>query len=120
MVLGERRNTTNPNPIPGAWLPFTSSYSTQYGRVLGDDAITRVGWGNAADMDPDVAAGFDLVVACGIFALNWCKRRGVVDRTEVMTIPHPSWLYRWGQAAEKKDNTVQSLKRAIGEVYSVT
>jgi hypothetical protein len=97
VFVGERGS--NWDSLPGGWLPFSSKYTTNYGRILGRTA-TLCGWTNAWDNQRPIFDEARLVVACGDVAQHWAE--GVIaksgpGRTRVEKVPHPAALYRWGR-----------------------
>jgi hypothetical protein len=101
VFVGQGRNMQS--NYPGSWLPFTTRYTERYGRVLGDLAFR---WTNM-DGPTDVVDQARLVVACGNQAADWA--RAATSWKKVMHVPHPAWLYRWGQA----EGQIQEVERRI-------
>ena len=116
VVVGEARSS-DPQPPRGAWLPFTSRYTTQFGRLFGDTAVTDVLWTNAAD-DPRVYVdNAKAVVLCGAEARRWYdadpRPKRVVSYQRVLTVPHPSWLFRWGAGLQLVPETERKIQAFI-------
>jgi hypothetical protein len=109
IFIGESRN----EKLPKAWLPFTSSYTTNFGRAFGADAL-KYGWTNANHVRAN--DGFfreflkgKIVVACGTVAQDLCKEMGV-DYLEML---HPAYGFRWGQAKSAFEPAIENLKIEI-------
>lgn len=97
VFVGERGSTSE--NLIGGWLPFTSKYTTNYGRILGDAAL-RVGWTNAWDDQRQIFDTARLVVACGWTAYQWAKevqRIQARSGVKIQQVIHPAALYRWGR-----------------------
>lgn len=109
LFVGEQRTELLERRYPGAWLPFTSRYTTEYGRILGDLAL-ECGWSNAFDCPPEVASRAELVVACGAVAQKWAVD---LRHPRVVNVPHPSWLFRWGGARESRAVITKLLREVI-------
>ena len=102
VFVGESAGKRGQAPIPGAFLPFTSRFTTMLARELGDFAL-QCGWTNLLTCAPWSLRGAGLVVACGEAAARWVQHHVSPPRMEV--IPHPSWLYRF-----KNGKTAAQLK----------
>jgi len=116
MVVGERRAGKTPKTIPGGWLPFTSEWTTQFGRLFGDAAVTSVGWTNAADCPPQSLRSTETLVTCGEAARRWAEH--YVNHPNIVAVPHPSWLYRWGKArgqVQRIEDRIRYLTTPEGE-----
>jgi hypothetical protein len=114
VFVGERRSTAP--GLPGAWLPFTSKYTTQYGRILGDAAL-RCGWTNMADDPRRIFDTAQLVVACGHHAAAWAKevKAQSGSSTRILGVLHPAALYRWGNLSKQRADVERTIHAAVGE-----
>ena len=119
VFIGERGS--NNGNMPGGWLPFSSAYTTNYGRILGDAAL-RVGWTNAYNDRQNIFDHAHLVIACGRMAYEWAK--GVNSRvkggTKVVRVYHPAALYRWGNLREKVGPTEAYIRELVGQYIPLT
>lgn len=96
-LVGERGS--NKDSLVGGWLPFSSLYTTGYGRLLGSTAM-RAGWTNAWDDQRQIFDSARLIIACGSSAFEWAREVQKVeqrDGTRVEQVYHPAALYRWGR-----------------------
>lgn len=110
--VGEKRSSFA-GSNKGAWLPFTSRYTERYGRLLGAMAF-QCSWTNAWDCDPVTVRSAELLVACGERAQKWASR--VVDHGNILNVPHPSWLYRWGKADGEIGAVEERILAAVTKV----
>lgn len=103
IFVGEIRSA-NPQMV-GSWLPFTSRYTTELARNLGQWAM-QCGWTNAHEIAPQKLRGAEVIVSCGKIASDWVKNY-VITSNKIMhlIIPHPSWLYRYNN-----ENTLRERK----------
>jgi hypothetical protein len=93
--------------IPGGWLPFTSRMTTAYGMILGDRAF-GFGWTNAHDCPPAFLKGKTLI-ACGVVAQSWANNY-VKEAHKVISIPHPSYLFRFkNEGTDEKIELIKSI-----------
>ena len=104
VIVGERRNEESSSH---SWLPFTTRLTTELGRRLGDAAVTEFAWTNAHDCPPEALRDARTLVACGVVATKWAKYH--VGHPNVLDIPHPAWLFRWGKAKGLVDPTIQRI-----------
>lgn len=97
VFVGDRPSTFA--SLPGGWLPFSSRYTTMYGRALGPNAFA-CGWTNASCEPAFIFEHARAIIACGRIAQAWVKEelrfRAESQFTSVINLPHPSALYRWG------------------------
>jgi hypothetical protein len=103
--------------VPGGWLPFSSRYTTNFGRILGDTAL-RVGWTNAWDDRREIFQHARLVVACGSSAYDWAREVYNEDRlsgTRVEKVYHPAALYRWGRLRTNIAPTEVTIRHIVGQ-----
>ena len=93
LVVGESKNAWG--QFPGGLAPFTSWYTTRFGRLFGREAMD-FGWTNADALTDEALSqiGDPLVLACGAQARE--RLAPWSDTLEVVTVPHPAWFYRWG------------------------
>lgn len=110
LFVGESRK--DDSRFPGAYAPFTSLYTTQLARTLGDLAL-QCGWTNADVVTDALLTDPRLVVACG----NVARERVYPVRKDALCIPHPSWLYRWGKAAGRIPRIESALLRAVCPIF---
>jgi hypothetical protein len=103
-VIGDR-SSDNPG-LPGAWTPFSSQFTTEFGRLFGDAAL-GICWMNAANYNLNFARRAKIVVACGEFAVDSLRADGIVsnDRRDIIRVKHPACVYRWGLDPEKEEYT---------------
>ena len=121
LFIGDRRNEASIYPM--SWLPFTSKWTTQYGRILGAKAF-KCGWTNALDFPEDEllniaqSGELEIVVACGEHAYQWSKHHlARIGREEIVhSYPHPSALYRWARLSVDVPNVESSLQDLVGRV----
>lgn len=112
VVVGEKLSDKH---TAGGWLPFTSYFTTLFGREFGDDAF-KVLWTNASTYDPQLLRDKEVIIACGRIATDWCRREIKGGSSQkIVNIPHPSYLYRFNnekarQQLEYARQVVQSLK----------
>ena len=108
-VVGESLSSET---VPGGWLPFTSNFTTKFGREFGDDAF-NVLWTNAADCDARLLSNRKIVVTCGKIAGEWYMdtRKEVVEGQKVVNIPHPSYLYRYNNP--KVRGQLESVRQVL-------
>lgn len=100
------------NPgVPGAWLPFSSRYTTMLGRMLEDDAF-KCGWTNARDCAPQQLRSASVIVSCGEAAAHWVG--GYVNPQQHVNIPHPSYLFRYNNG--KNDELKEEVARIIATI----
>jgi hypothetical protein len=115
VFLGERGSSWD--SLPGGWLPFTSKYTTNYGRILGRTA-TLCGWTNAWDDQWQVFDKAQLVMACGDTAHRWAEEviaQSGLGRTRVVKVPHPSALYRWGRYKDLIPRIEAHIRDCVGQ-----
>jgi len=101
--------------LVGGWLPFTSKYTTMYGRLLGNTAF-HVGWTNAWDDQRQIFQHARLVIACGATAFEWAKevkREQAAGATTVQQVYHPAALYRWGRLKDQIPETEYAIRTLI-------
>lgn len=108
-VVGEALSSET---ILGGWLPFTSNFTTRFGREFGDDAF-NVLWTNAADCDARLLSNRKIVITCGKIAGEWYMdtRKEVVEGQKVVNIPHPSYLYRYNNP--KVRGQLESVRQVL-------
>lgn len=101
--------------VPGSWLPFCSRFTMRYGELLGNEAF-KCGWTNRSACPPQTLrmSRIKLVIACGARAQRWVKFYAV--HSNVLPVPHPSWLYRWGRGQDKIVEVEQLILRTVKEV----
>lgn len=117
VFVGERSSQFD--SLVGGWLPFSSTLTSKYGRLLGDDAM-RCAWTNAWDDRRDLLEKARLVVACGMTAYQWVgiayeERRFENSSLSQLMVPHPAALYRWGRykdRIEEVETLIQDRVRA--------
>lgn len=109
VVVGERRNERSREP--GAWLPFTSGYTTTLGRVLGPQAM-KVGWTNAEDLCSAPIHPRAAIVAAGKVAVKAVRDFGIHE-SRILEIPHPAYLYRWGKAKGLIGSTEKAFREFV-------
>ena len=107
-VVGERLSD---KPTAGGWLPFTSYFTTLFGREFGDDAF-KVLWTNASTCDPQLLRDKEVIIACGSIASDWCRReiKGGSGQ-KIINVPHPSYLYRFNN--EKARQQLEYVRQVI-------
>lgn len=95
LIVGESKNAWG--QFPGAFAPFTSWYTTRFGRLFGREALD-FGWTNADVLTDEALASMNrpLVIACGTVAQR--RLAGLAGELDIVPAPHPSWFYRWGAA----------------------
>lgn len=114
VFVGDVRNALS--LVPGVWLPFSTRSTTKYGRILDADAF-RCGWTNTdGPLTPIDRA--DLVVACGATAQKFVKRFS--DARNVLAVPHPSWLYRWGEADGRRKGVERDIVDAVRSTLALS
>lgn len=95
IFVGEARG--NGRAMPGSWLPFTTKMSSMYGRFLENYAF-QCGWTNTRDVPPQFLRKAECIVSCGLKAQRWVEYSVLQqsgDDPRHITVPHPSWLYRF-------------------------
>jgi hypothetical protein len=107
IVIGDRRSLPDGSHN---WLPFTSSYTTRFGREFGDSAL-RWGWTNSDHVTAniDFFAEFLLnkqIIAVGAVAAHICMKL----KLHALRIEHPAYGYRWGSQSVKYASSISSLK----------
>jgi hypothetical protein len=115
VFVGERGSSND--SVPGGWLPFSSRYTTQYGRILGDAAL-QCGWTNAWDDRREIFNRAKLVIACGATAQRWAKEvrgRAGAEKATVEEIPHPAALYRWGKYRSVVPRVEALVRELVGQ-----
>jgi hypothetical protein len=115
VFVGERGS--NHDSMVGGWLPFSSRYTSAYGRLLGDTAF-RCGWTNAWDDQQDIFRNAKLVIACGATASDWArevKKAEAAGATKVEQVYHPAALYRWGRLAGQIPVTELQIRQQVGQ-----
>lgn len=97
IFVGEVRSQ-NPQLV-GAWLPFTSRYTTEFARPLSSAAM-RCGWTNAHEIAPQKLRNARVIVSCGGAAKTWVKNYVVTPGSLIvhLNLPHPSWTYRYNSS----------------------
>jgi hypothetical protein len=93
------------------WLPFTSPYTTRFGRALGEEALLA-GWTNIGGVPEARLDDFEGVVACGSRASGWVEPH--VSERKLLRVPHPSWLYRWGKARKEVERAEGRVRDFLG------
>jgi hypothetical protein len=111
VFLGER-GSDGPPP-PGAWLPFSSKYTMQYARILGDKAM-QCAWTNMSVDPRELLEQAKLIVACGHIAQEYVTMLGL--RAKLLGVPHPASLYRWGRMSAAREVVEQQIKYEVFEV----
>jgi len=111
VVLGEARNQQR--TVPGGWLPFTSPFTTQFGRLFGDTAF-KVGWTNVFNGSRRAVEGATVVVACGQIAADYAKQH---SKGAIIEVAHPAYIYRWNQPA-LREGTETKVKDLLKDLYS--
>lgn len=119
VFVGERGS--NRDSLVGGWLPFSSEYTSRFGRLLGDTAF-RVGWTNAWDDQREIFDNAKLVVACGATAYDWCrevKKERAAAATIVEQVYHPAALYRWGRLRDQIPVMENKIRQQVGQFMVV-
>ena len=112
LFVDEIRNGIN--LVQGSFLPFSSYYATKFGRSLGPLAL-HCGWASPIAVTDKLLSRARLIVTCGAGARERTAeflQRGQ-SRPQVMDIHHPSWLYKWGEAAGLVAPTEVRVRRAV-------
>lgn len=110
VVIG---NTLSDKVIPGGWTPFSSHFTTKLGREFYDEAFS-VAWTNSDTCKIDWLKHCSTVVACGKHAQKWANQiRKEAGLQDIIEIPHPSYLYRFGSKSESKLNQVRKVLSAL-------
>lgn len=110
LVVGEEGNPDNPHKPRGRWLPFTSRYTTMFGRAMGDPALT-CGWVNFPRVSLRTLRSPRIVVACGGRVYSRLLRSGWLQpHQKLIKVNHPSWMYRWGRATPLVGGYEDSLR----------
>lgn len=107
VYVGEARNEDN--PVPGGWLPFSSHYTTQFGRTIGPAGLS-MGWTNAADDPTYILDHAKLVVTMGDKAKEWLRAN--CTAVDTVHLKHPNYVYRW----KRYQAELQYPKAAIQEI----
>jgi hypothetical protein len=110
IVVADVRN--DESSFPGSWLPLATPLTIQFGRALGAGAL-RLGWTNQAEVPPAVVRGAKGIVALGEKAHSWAKFQ--VGHPNVLELPHPSWLYRYGVARGQIGEVEAKLRSFVEE-----
>jgi hypothetical protein len=110
IVVADVRN--DESSFPGSWLPLATPLTIQFGRALGAGAL-RLGWTNQAEVPPAVVRGAKGIVALGEKAQSWVKFQ--VGHPNVLELPHPSWLYRYGVARGQIGEVEAKLRSFVEE-----
>jgi nicotinamide riboside kinase len=119
VFVGERGS--NYDSMVGGWLPFSSNYTSAYGRLLGDAAL-RVGWTNAWDDQRGIFDHARLVIACGATAAEWARevrQDRAASATKVEQVYHPAALYRWGRLRDSIPSTERTIREMVSEYLPV-
>lgn len=117
MFIGEVKSNQY---IPGGFLPFSSRFTTMFGRDLGNYAI-QSRWSNISDVVPEDFRLIDLVVLCGQVAYteyhNYIGKE-VSSSTRVIAIPHPSYLYRYNTTRVRlaKETALEQVNSVLKEI----
>ena len=114
IVVGQERSPKA--TFPGAYLPFTSRYTVDFARMMFGDAALKVGWTNVSSLLPQALRGADGIIACGDIATKWVSFH--VGAANMLSVPHPSWLLRWGGAKGKIEPTQVRIKNFLKEMYN--
>lgn len=112
VVVGEARN--HQSTVAGGWLPFTSPYTTRFGRLFGNKAF-EIGWTNSISGSWRAVADAAVVVACGKIAYECAVK---YSKGEIIEVPHPSYIYRWNQPA-LREATETKVKDLLKDLYSI-
>lgn len=113
VVLGEARNQQS--TIAGGWLPFTSPYTTTFGRLFGDTAF-KVGWTNVFNGSQRSIERASLVVACGKIAADYAREH---TKGEIIEVGHPAFIYRWKGGQALRERTEAQVKDLLKDLYSI-
>ena len=111
-VVGE---VPSDSTLPGGWLPFTSNFTTKFGREFGDDAF-NVLWTNSSDCDPALLRNTRVVVTCGKIASEWYSdtRKEGVEGQKHISVQHPAYLYRYNNSKVRGQlDMVRQVLRAL-------
>jgi hypothetical protein len=107
--------------VRGGWLPFTSVFTTAFGRDIGEGKSIESRWSNAVDLVPEDLARIELVVLCGkqassIFKSNFSKE--VRPGTQIIEVPHPSYLYRFNtsKVREQRAEALNHIQTVLKEL----
>lgn len=98
VFVGEKIPKNAHVQMPGAWLPFSSRLTMNYGRELGELAF-KCGWTNTRDVPPPQLRHASIIVSCGETARLWVDNY-VIHHSDLpgashFSLPHPAWLYRY-------------------------
>lgn len=115
IVVGENRGSGY--TLPGGLLPFTSRYTTEFGRLFGDNAL-RMSWTNAHECPSVLLLGRKLIITCGEYAHHWVRNFfSKRDKVRTIKLAHPSYVFRYGK---KKKNVTAMLSLYQTAVDAVT
>jgi hypothetical protein len=104
LVIGESINSFS--AFPGSFLPFTSSFTMEFGKQFGVDAL-KMGWTNADVCKLAWVETAEFVITCGNHAREWYE--DVIERRLIQNhihLKHPAWTYRFNN-----DATVEEKRR---------
>jgi hypothetical protein len=115
LIMGSEKSQQT---IDGGWMAFTSRMTTMFGQDIGDDAM-KVAWSNVSEVPPAQLKNRKAIILCGTSAKVQFEfmRKEVSADTEVIEIPHPSYLFRFNSEKVNVDrgNTLSLVKSIIKE-----
>lgn len=115
LIVGKARSEFE--SVRGAWLPFTSRLTTEFGRRIGVNAL-HCGWTNLADAKEEMFWGRSMIVFCGK-GVDW-PYEWIPSGTLRVNVDHPSFTYRFNaeqrvlvDGAETNDKLESMIDRAL-------
>ena len=88
VFLGSKEDDKDTDSIPGSWLPFASTASTNVAKAIGDIAL-KCGWTYVGNMYPEHFRDRG-IVACGEEAQSYCRMLefgNFIDTGHVLRVP---------------------------------
>lgn len=116
LVLGEPPVNGSASSHQDSWVPFGSRLTTAFGRDLHVQGLSY-GWSNIGHCPIELINATQVVLACGKKVQKYVNTYARANH--VIEVPHPAWLYRFGEGLAQREETIQQVKKEIAECLQV-
>jgi len=108
VFVGDKKGCVK-DDLPGSWLPFTSSVSTKFFRLLGN-RVFNCAWTFVKAVE-DEYLDDKTIIACGAEAQKWCIK---IRCNRIFSIPHPYILMQLiNKQSVLSKNVVETLQNIM-------